>query len=70
VWSNVIPSTPAQLLTTLLLVLPGFVYQEVRIRLRGRAPGEQELTSRLLRAIAWSFAVRTGIRGGVGTLAR
>jgi hypothetical protein len=51
----VIPSTPAQLLITLVLVLPGFVFQEVRIRLRGRAPGEQELTSRLLRAIAWSL---------------
>ncbi|MGB8385573.1 MAG: DUF6338 family protein [Dermatophilaceae bacterium] len=55
-----IPSTPAQLLITLVLVLPGFVYQETRIRLRGRAPGEQELTSRLLRAIAWSLGFALG----------
>lgn len=51
-----IPSTPAQLLTTLVLVLPGFVFQEIRIRLRGRAPGEQDVTGRLLRAIALSLA--------------
>lgn len=52
---NLIPSTPAQLLITLVLVLPGFVYQETRIRLRGRTPGEQELTGRLLRAIGLSL---------------
>lgn len=50
-----IPSTPTQLLITLVLVLPGFVYQETRIRLRGRTPGEQELTGRLLRAISLSL---------------
>ena len=52
---GLIPSTPTQLLITLVLVLPGFVYQETRIRLRGRAPGEQELTGRLLRAIGLSL---------------
>lgn len=49
-----IPSTTQQLLITLLLVIPGFVYQQVRIRFRGRLPSDIELTSRLLRAIATS----------------
>lgn len=49
-----IPSTTQQLFITLLLVLPGFVYQQVRIRFRGRLPSDIELTSRLLRAITTS----------------
>lgn len=50
----VIPTSMQQLLITLVLVLPGFVYQEVRVRFRGRLPSDIELTSRLLRALATS----------------
>ena len=49
-----IPTTVTQVLITLVLVVPGFVYQETRIRLRGRKPHDTEPTSRLLRAIAAS----------------
>lgn len=49
-----IPTTVTQVLITLVLVVPGFVYQETRIRLRGRKPHDTETTSRLLRAIAAS----------------
>jgi len=49
-----IPTTVTQVLITLVLVVPGFVYQETRIRLRGRKPNDTEPTSRLLRAIAAS----------------
>jgi hypothetical protein len=49
-----IPTTVTQVLITLVLVIPGFVYQEARTRLHGRKPSDAELTSRLLRAIAAS----------------
>lgn len=49
-----IPSTAQQLLITLLLVIPGFVYQQVRIRFRGRLPADIDLSNRVLRAIATS----------------
>lgn len=49
-----IPTNGTQLIITLVLVLPGFVYQETRIRLRGRRPSDVDATSRLLRAIAGS----------------
>lgn len=49
-----IPNSLAQILITLVLVVPGFVFQGVRIRLRGRTPGDTELTTRILSAIVLS----------------
>lgn len=49
-----IPSTVTQLLATLLLVVPGFVFQAMRIRLIGRSPADVELAGRVLRAIVIS----------------
>jgi hypothetical protein len=49
-----IPSTLTQLLVTLVLIVPGFVYQNVRIRVAGRTPADTELASRILRAIVAS----------------
>jgi len=50
----VIPSTVTQLLVTLLFVVPGFVYQSVRISIRGRLPQDVELSTRIVRAIVAS----------------
>lgn len=49
-----IPSTITQVLATLVLVVPGFVFQAVRIRLNGRTPADIELAGRVLRAIVIS----------------
>lgn len=49
-----IPSSITQILVTLVLVVPGFVFQGVRIRLRGRTPGDTELATRILSAIVVS----------------
>lgn len=49
-----IPSSITQILVTLVLVVPGFVFQGVRIRLRGRTPGDTEITTRILSAIVVS----------------
>lgn len=49
-----VPDSVTQLVVTLVLVVPGFVFQAVRIRLRGRSPGDVELTTRVLSAIALS----------------
>lgn len=49
-----IPGSIAQILATLVLVIPGFVFQIVRIRLLGRKPGDNEITTRILTAIAVS----------------
>jgi hypothetical protein len=38
----------------LVLVVPGFVFQAVRIRLRGRTPGDTEVATRILSAIVVS----------------
>jgi hypothetical protein len=55
-----IPSSLTQLLVTLVLVIPGFVYQGVRIRLVGRVPGDTELAGRVLRAIVASTLFALG----------
>lgn len=49
-----IPSSVTQILVTLVLVVPGFVFQAVRIRLRGRTPGDTEIATRILSAIVVS----------------
>jgi hypothetical protein len=49
-----IPSSVTQLLVMLVLVIPGFVYQAVRIRIVGRKPGDADLPTRVLRAIVIS----------------
>jgi hypothetical protein len=49
-----IPSTTTQLLILLLFVVPGFVYQGVRVNLRGRRPTDVDLSTRLVGAIVWS----------------
>lgn len=49
-----LPSTLTQLLLTLTFVVPGFVYQSVRISFRGRLPNDVELSTRLVRAIVTS----------------
>lgn len=43
-----------QALTVLAVVIPGFVYQGVRSRLRGPSPGDQDLGLRLIRSLAAS----------------
>lgn len=49
-----VPSTATQLLITLVLVVPGFVYHGVLIRIGGRTPADADLSSRLMRAIVAS----------------
>lgn len=49
-----IPTTATQLLVTLLFVVPGFVYQSVRISTRGRLPADVELSTRIVRAVVAS----------------
>lgn len=49
-----IPNSVTQILVTLVLVVPGFVFQSVRIRLRGRTPGDTEVATRILSAIVVS----------------
>lgn len=49
-----IPSTTTQLLILLLFVVPGFVYQGVRINIRGRRPADVEFSTRLITAVVTS----------------
>lgn len=49
-----VPSTAIQVLVTLVLVIPGFVFQATRIRLVGRSLGDADLAGRILRAIVLS----------------
>lgn len=49
-----VPSSVTQLLVTLVLVIPGFVYQIVRIRLRGRSASDSELATRIVYALVAS----------------
>lgn len=49
-----VPSTATQLLITLVLIVPGFVYHGVLIRVGGRTPADADLSSRLMRAIVAS----------------
>ena len=50
-------STIQQIILLVLFVLPGIVYQFVRERMRGPAPGERDLGERVLRAITASIAL-------------
>lgn len=49
-----IPSTTTQLLILLLFVVPGFVYQVVRIYLRGKFPADVDFSTRIVTAIVTS----------------
>lgn len=49
-----IPSSWTQLLVAFVLIVPGFVYQIVRIRLGGRQPSDTELWTRLMNAFVGS----------------
>ncbi len=48
------PTSVTELLLLLLFVVPGFVYQAVRISVRGRLPFDLELSTRIVRAIVTS----------------
>jgi hypothetical protein len=48
------PTSVTQLLLLLLFVVPGFVYQAVRISVRGRLPLDIELSTRIVRAVVSS----------------
>lgn len=48
------PTSVTALLILLLFVVPGFVYQAVRISVRGRLPFDLELSTRIVRAIVTS----------------
>ena len=48
------PTSVTQLMLLLLFVVPGFVYQAVRISVRGRLPLDIELSTRIVRAIVSS----------------
>lgn len=50
-------SSVQQIVLLVFFVLPGITYQFVRERLRGPAPGEQELGERVLRAVTASIAL-------------
>lgn len=62
-----IPSSITQVLVTLVLVVPGFVFQGVRIRLRGRTPGDTELATRILSAIVVSTVFSLGYIFALGS---
>jgi hypothetical protein len=49
-----IPTSMTQLLVVLVVIVPGFVYQGVRIKLRGQTPGDAELSTRIMTAIVAS----------------
>ena len=52
-----IPTSLTQVLVTLVLIVPGFMFQAVRIRLRGRrTPAESDLATRVLSAFTMSMA--------------
>jgi hypothetical protein len=59
-----LPSTWVQVLVILVVVVPGFVYQIVRRRVRGPHPDERDVTIRILRAIA-SSAIFALIYAGI-----
>lgn len=48
------PTSATGLLIFLLFVVPGFVYQAVRISVRGRLPFDLEISTRIVRAIVTS----------------
>lgn len=53
-WWVTVPASMTQLLILLVLIVPGFVYQGVRIRLRGRTVNEHELSVRIMHALVAS----------------
>ncbi|MFE1942022.1 DUF6338 family protein [Streptomyces massasporeus] len=53
------PTTVAQVVIVLLLVLPGVTYQFVRERAHGLAPGHRDLGERVLRAVTAGIALDT-----------
>ncbi len=61
-----IPASFQQLVIVLLFVLPGFIYQAVRSRLRGPAPDDSSATNRLLRALGMSALLASLYAVGVG----
>lgn len=52
-----VPGTVSQLLLTLAFVVPGFVYQAARSRLRGPTPDDASTSTRVLQALAVSAAL-------------
>jgi hypothetical protein len=52
-----VPSTLSQLLLTLAFIVPGFVYQGARSRLRGPTPDDSNTATRILQALAVSAAL-------------
>ncbi len=61
-----IPGTYQQLVIALLFVLPGFVYQALRSRLRGPAPDDSNATNRVLRALGVSAGLASVYAAVVG----
>jgi Family of unknown function (DUF6338) len=55
-----------QALTVFVIIIPGFVYQGVRARLRGPTPEDQDFKVRLLRALATSAIFALGYVTVVG----
>ena len=53
------PTTVAQVVIVLILVLPGVTYQFVRERARGLAPGHRDLGERVLRAVTAGIVLDT-----------
>ncbi|KFG05397.1 hypothetical protein F3K40_06875 [Streptomyces sp. LBUM 1478] len=53
------PTTVTQVVIVLLLVLPGAIYQFVRERARGLAPGHKDLGERVLRAVTAGVVLDT-----------
>ncbi|MFW5472298.1 DUF6338 family protein [Knoellia sp. CPCC 206450] len=62
-----IPDSITQVLVTLVLVIPGFVFQIVRIRMHGRSPADEEITTRILTAIAISTIFALVYVGVIGS---
>lgn len=56
-----------QAVTVLLAVVPGFLYQGLRARLRGPTPDDRELGVRVVRALAWSGALALLYVGVLGS---
>lgn len=50
----VVPNSGAQLLIILLFIIPGSVFQAVRVRLRGPTPADRDVSGRIVRALAVS----------------
>jgi hypothetical protein len=55
-----VPNSWTQLLVAVVLIVPGFVYQIVRIRLGGRVPADTELWTRVMNAFVGSAIFALG----------